>query len=316
VGEGLVLEKSDFGEIRNDECRELETSRDKGPTHMTAGGHGFGQKVALKPRRFARLMSDLRLAQDVQTRLLPQKSLSSAGLVCESYYQPLHGVGGDYYDFIPLNASKVGIAIGDVSGKGVAAALIMATLQAALRTCLLRPGMSPHQLIRNLNHLLYELSLSQVFASLFYGEYDSGTGLLRYVNAGHNPPLLVRSETEPVELLRLESVGMLLGVVPDAEYEERTCNLDPGDLLVAYTDGITESSSHADEQWGQSGLESFLARCAKLTPAEIVRAILKGREALVDQVAPEDDMTLVVISVEGRPPVWLSNCCVHGNAQR
>jgi phosphoserine phosphatase RsbU/P len=133
---------------------------------------------------------DLEIAETVQKRLLPQKSQRSSGLLSETYYRPLHGIGGDYYDFVSLDRSRLGIAIGDVSGKGVAAALIMANLQASLRALLLQPGMGPQLLVRSLNRLLYEASHDHVFASLFYGEFDPESRILRYVNAGHHPPLL------------------------------------------------------------------------------------------------------------------------------
>jgi sigma-B regulation protein RsbU (phosphoserine phosphatase) len=166
------------------------------------------------------LTRDLEIAQAVQESLLPQGNLNSAGLLYETYYRPLHNVGGDYYDFVPLDRNKIGIAIGDASGKGVGAALTMATLQASLRARVLQPGTGPLALVRSLNRLLYESSLEQVFASLFYAEYDPNSQCLTYVNAGHNPPLVLRTEGDSAGILRLESEGIPVGIFPDSTYRE------------------------------------------------------------------------------------------------
>jgi sigma-B regulation protein RsbU (phosphoserine phosphatase) len=252
--------------------------------------------------------SDLENAQAVQKRLLPQRSLRCSGLLSEMYYRPLHGIGGDYYDFVPLDRNRLGIAIGDVSGKGVAAALIMANLQGSLRARLLHPGMGPRPLIRSLNRLLYEASHDHVFASLFYGEYDPESRVLRYVNAGHHPPLVVRQNSGGVSILRLKSDGVPVGVIPDAEYEEMSCLLQPGDLFVAFTDGIIEAWNATHDLWGLERFEAVLADCAGKNPAQVVETILRGQEDFMGPVAAADDMTLVVASVErhsvaGRVPV-------------
>jgi phosphoserine phosphatase RsbU/P len=251
---------------------------------------------------------DLEIAQAVQKRLLPQKSQRSSGLLSETYYRPLHGIGGDYYDFVPLDRNRLGIAIGDVSGKGVAAALIMANLQASLRARLLNPGMGPRLLVRSLNRLLYEASHDHVFASLFYGEFDPESRILRYVNAGHHPPLVVRRKGGGVGILRLKSDGVPVGVNPDAEYEEMTFLLQPGDLFVAFTDGIIEAWNATYDQWGLERFEAVLAECAGKNPAQVVETILRGQKDFIGPVAAADDMTLMVASVErhlveGRVPV-------------
>jgi sigma-B regulation protein RsbU (phosphoserine phosphatase) len=209
---------------------------------------------------------------------------------------------------VSLDRNRLGIAIGDVSGKGVAAALIMANLQASLHARLLHPGMEPRPLLRSLNRLLYEASHDHVFASLFYGEYDPESRVLRYVNAGHHPPLVVRQNGGGVSILRLKSDGVPVGVLPHAEYEEMSFLLQPGDLFVAFTDGIIEAWNAMHEQWGLDRLEAVLAECTGKNPAQVVETILRDQEDFMGPVAAADDMTLVVASVErysvaGRVPV-------------
>ena len=245
-------------------------------------------------------------AEAIQKRLLPCRRLTFSGLHCEAYYRPFHNIGGDYYDFVPLDRSKLGFAIGDVSGKGVEAALTMANLQASLRALLLNQETRPSTLVRTLNQLLYHSSLPHIYATLFYGEYDAETRVLSYVNAGHYPPLIVRQEGEGVRLIRLESDGIPIGIFPDADYQGESCPLQPGDLLVGYTDGITESCDKPQEFWGLAGLEGVLLRCIGRRPGEVIEAILSERKRVSPTNTPADDMTLVVATIEeaaGCPPM-------------
>jgi len=209
----------------------------------------------------------------------------------------VHGIGGDFYDFVRLGPGRLGIAIGDVAGKGLGAALIMANLQASLRACLLRPEMAPPALVTCLNTLLYKSSFSHIFASLFYGEYDSASGELRYVNAGHNPPLIVRRGTGPARILRLEAENIPVGMVSHVEYEEVRSTLEPGDLLVAYTDGITDAVDRSGEPWGLRRLEKVVAESAGKNPPQIVTEVLRAREEFVGPVRTTDDVTLMVVLI-------------------
>jgi sigma-B regulation protein RsbU (phosphoserine phosphatase) len=244
------------------------------------------------------LPDDLSTAQAIQKRLLPHDNLTFGDLQFKAYYRPFRSIGGDYYDFVPLDRNRLGFAIGDVSGKGVGAALIMASLQASLRARLLDQGTKPSTLIRSLSQLLYECSLPEVYATLFYGEFNAEMRVLTYVNAGHNPPLVLRQEKDRVRILRLESEGPPVGAFPDAVYQSRRCALQPHDLLVAYTDGITETSNQVQEHWGSARLEAILSTCIGKRPAEIIAAILKALESFASPVVVGDDMTLVVATVE------------------
>jgi sigma-B regulation protein RsbU (phosphoserine phosphatase) len=153
--------------------------------------------------------------------------------------------------------------------------------------------------------LLHESSLDHVFASLFYGEYDHESRVITYVNAGHHPPLVVRRDAGGVRTIRLKTDGMPVGVTRDAAYEEMSFVLQPGDLLVAYTDGLTEAGNVC-EQWGSERLESVLAECAGKNPAQVVDAVLRRQKSFISPNAADDDMTLMVVSVErlllGRHP--------------
>jgi len=137
---------------------------------------------------------DLETAKDIQNALFPSQSFSIPCLSCEVFYQPARGIGGDYYDFLSLSAGRWGIAIGDVSGKGIGAALLMASLQASLRAQALHPHLELSAIIGGVNHLVHESSPTGVFASLFYAEYEPSSRRLQYVNAGHNPPIIVRPQ--------------------------------------------------------------------------------------------------------------------------
>src|SRR5258708_6358044 len=154
------------------------------------------------------LRRDLEGAKDVQQAFFPPQSLSIPCLSCETFYQPAHGIGGDYYDFLSLQGGRWGIAIGDVSGKGIGAALLMASLQASLRAQALHPHLNLSALIGDVNRLVYESSPSHFFASLFYAEYEPATRVLKYVNAGHNPPIVVRPSTGSSNLFFLQSMRM------------------------------------------------------------------------------------------------------------
>lgn len=238
-------------------------------------------------------------AEAVQKNLLPRHQLTFGDLECETYYRPFHIIGGDYYDFVPFDRGTVGIAIGDVSGKGIGAALMMANLQASLRARLLNQDTRPPAVIESVSHLLYESSLPHIYATLFYGEYDVEERVLTYVNAGHNPPLILRQEGDRARLIRLESEGPPIGMFRDTIYEGRSCLLQPGDVFIAYTDGITESSNPMQQFWGLERLEATLSKCIGKGPADIIEAVLTARDEFAGPIAPADDMTLVVASIDG-----------------
>jgi serine phosphatase RsbU (regulator of sigma subunit) len=197
---------------------------------------------------------ELDLAREVQQRLFPQTHPPIVGLDYAGVCRPAHGIGGDYYDFIPLSGTEMGIAIADVSGKGISAALLMATVRAHLRDHTSRGVADLAAMMATLNRLVYESSTANRYASFFYGRYDALTRRLDYVNAGHNPPILWNGKdrvegTEGGEeteggaefVRRLEPSGPVIGLIPDGSYVQRSVTLEEGDVLLLFTDGISET---------------------------------------------------------------------------
>ena len=176
------------------------------------------------------LHRDLKIASEVQKASLPQELPAIPGLQCARFYKPAHSVGGDYYDFLSFEDGRWGIAIGDVSGKGIGAALIMATLQASLRAQTLRPASNIETVMKNVNRLIRESSPAEFFASLFYAEYRPESRALRYVNAGHNPPVVLRQQRGVCKLLPLHSGAVPVGALDNSSYRSRIFQLEPGDV--------------------------------------------------------------------------------------
>ena len=244
------------------------------------------------------LRKDLEGAKDVQQAFFPPRSLSIPCISCETFYQPTYGIGGDYYDLLSLQGGRWGIAIGNVSGKGIGAALLMASLQASLRAQALHSHLDLSTLIGDVNRLVYQSSPTHFFASLFYGEYEPATRVLNYVNAGHNSPIVVRPRKESCEIYTLKSEGIPVGIFADSQFATTTFQFEIDDVLVAYTDGITEVENLHGELWGQQSLETLLRSCSRGTPEQIIHSILDEVSSFADGQKQRDDMTLVVMTVQ------------------
>jgi len=244
------------------------------------------------------LQRDLEGAKDVQRAFFPPPTLSIPCLSCEAFYQPAHEIGGDYYDFLPLQGDRWGIAVGDVSGKGIGAALLMASLQASLRSQALHPHLDLSTLIADVNQLVCNSSPTNFFASLFYAEYQPATRILRYVNAGHNAPIVLRANNGRCEMFHLEAGGMPVGISSDSQFTTATFQLHIGDVLVAYTDGISEVQNRKGEMWGQEKFERLLSSCGRETPEQVIERILAEVSSFADGLPQQDDMTLVVMAVQ------------------
>jgi sigma-B regulation protein RsbU (phosphoserine phosphatase) len=243
-----------------------------------------------------RLNRELEIAQEVQEHLFPQHLPFVPGLDYCGRCRPAREVGGDYYDFLELPEGRLGVAIGDVSGKGIGAALMMASLQASLR------GQAPvghnlAELMRRVNSLIYDLSSSNRYATLFYAEYDPRSRQLSYVNAGHNPPLIVREAAGGCQVLRLETGGPVIGLLLRQSYQHESVPLIPGDLVVLFTDGISESMNSRDEEWGEERLIELARTCHGLPAFDAMTRILAAAEAFAAGASQHDDMTAVVLRV-------------------
>jgi serine phosphatase RsbU (regulator of sigma subunit) len=241
---------------------------------------------------------DLEGAKDVQQAFFPPNSFSIPCLSSETFYQPARGIGGDYYDFLSLPGARWGIAIGDVSGKGIGAALLMASLQASLRAQALHHRLDLTALIGDVNRLVHGSCPAGFFASLFYAEYEPTTRMLQYVNAGHNSPIVVRPRTQGCELFHLRSEAVPIGVYAEVPFKATRFQLLKDDILVAYTDGITEAANPSGQLWGVQSLESQLRSCSHMAPREIVERILAEVSDFADGESQRDDITLVVMKVQ------------------
>jgi sigma-B regulation protein RsbU (phosphoserine phosphatase) len=250
-------------------------------------------EVASEAAKRERMNREIEIAREVQERLFPQKLPKIEGLDCAGGCRPALGVGGDYYDFLALPGGRLGVVIGDVSGKGIAAALLMASLQASVRSQSLRGESDLSMVISNVNSLIYEASTSSRYATLFYAELDPATRRLDYVNAGHNPPLLVRDGTA----IHLETGGTVVGLLPRFPYQQGSISLQPGDVLVGFTDGISEAMNGADEEWGEEALLKSIRACQQLPAEEMIPAILRDADAFVNGAPQHDDMTLVIVKL-------------------
>ena len=256
---------------------------------VTRGIEEQRRAIAGKLEAERRAAQELEIAKQVQARLFPQSfpalhSLEFAG-VCR---QARH-VGGDYYDFLHLGEDRIGLVIGDISGKGIAAALLMANLQANLRSqCAMAADL--RRLLCSVNELFCENTADASFATLFFAEFDNATRRIRYVNCGHLPPLVLRSDDS---VLRLKATATVMGAFKQWDCDLEECQLCQGDTLALYTDGITESFNSHDEEFGEHRLLEVLRRNRNLDSESLLNAVVDE----VRQFSPHeqhDDITLII----------------------
>jgi sigma-B regulation protein RsbU (phosphoserine phosphatase) len=254
--------------------------------------------IAEEVARREKLNREIEIAREVQERLFPQRLPEVAGLRYFGQCRTALGVGGDYYDFLPLPDGKLGVALGDVSGKGIAAALTMASLQASLRADAMRAGDDLAGLITRVNNMVYDASSEDRYATLFYAQFDPATRCLTYVNAGHCPPILLRGAAAGHAVERLDKAGgTVVGLVPDATYDQAQVDLAEGDLLVIYTDGFSEAMSPNLEEWGEKRLLEAVKSCDGLPAKDAISKIMQAADAFASGAPQSDDMTLVILRV-------------------
>ena len=226
----------------------------------------------------------------IQARLLPPGPPVVAGLELAGATVPAREVGGDYYDFIPLEDGRVALVIADVSGKGVGAALLMSGFRASLMSQdLLRHD--PAEVLGRLNLFLHQSVDPGKFVTAFLGILDGRDGLLRYCNGGHNPPVVTRTDGT-VE--RLETGGLLLGIQEPCVFRTGEVTLGPGDRLTLFTDGVSEAANETDEQWGEERLLALLAGSADRTCAETIASIVTEVRRFEGARGASDDVTLLI----------------------
>jgi sigma-B regulation protein RsbU (phosphoserine phosphatase) len=241
-----------------------------------------------------RLEKELAIAREIQASFLPETAPVLAGIDIAGTTITHDEVGGDYYDFIPISETRLGIAIADVSGKGIPAALIMAGFRMSL-LAEVRNEFAIRAVMRKVNSLLHESTDRDKFVTAFYGVLDHKNRMFTFSNAGHNPPVLFRRDG-PVEYL--EEGGVALGVLPEADYDDRPIALRPGDVLVFYTDGISEAESPTGEHFGLQRIERLVEGRLDQGAAAIMEALVQGIRDWSGARGQSDDLTLVVLKVD------------------
>lgn len=244
---------------------------------------------------------DLALAAEVQRRLMPRQSPACARVSFAAFTLPARTIGGDYYDFLDLGDERIGIAVADVSGKGIAAALLMSVVQASLRAVATEPDIASAPLAARLNRFLYQSTDMRHYATFFYAQLDPAGGRLRYVNAGHNPPYLLRRNGAGLEIHDLTAGGMVLGLFDDAAYEEGELDLRPGDLFVAFTDGVTEARDTAGEEFGEERLKQLLGQALGGSAEDVAATLAHEMRRWTAGAEQHDDLTFVVAAVHDAP---------------
>ncbi len=243
-----------------------------------------------------RLESELEIAREVQNQLFPKDVPFSRSLELKGVCNPARMVSGDYYDFMPISEHSLAFAIGDVAGKGISAALLMATIQSTMRTQLSatngwRPDhYSTARMVATLNKQLFETTAPEKYATFYFAMFEDSTNELTYTNAGHLAPIMVRGN----QLETLESTGTVVGAFLVARYQERIVRMDKGDLLVAYTDGIVEPENAYGEMFGEDRLKDLLVKYARSSSEEIIARVMESVNLWTGSNELQDDMTMLV----------------------
>lgn len=232
-------------------------------------------------------------ACEIQERFMQHSRLPVDGLDYSARCRQVHALGGDFYDFVPLADDRLAIAVGDASGKGLPAALMVSNVLSSLRTASLFAGDDGPAVLDAVNRQVYESSLADRYATVFYGVFHSATRMLRYVNAGHNSPMVIRRDNS---ILWLEAGGAPVGMFPDWKYEQGAVELHPGDVIVAYTDGVIEAMNPDGEESGVDGLRKAVVGCHERSPEDIVHAIFTATDEFTQRVQT-DDATVVALRV-------------------
>lgn len=237
-----------------------------------------------------RMQADLEIAREVQSQLIPKSPPDMPSIRLEAAGAPARMVSGDYYDYALIDDSRLAVAVGDVAGKGISAALLMATIQAVLRTQLRHPPVTASALVSHLNQFLYAHTAPEKYATFFLCLYDHREETLTYTNAGHLPPILLRNGVATT----LDVNGIVVGAFPFARYTESRIRLEKGDLLLFYTDGATEPENAYGEQFGEQRLIEILKREQERTPREILDSLTAGVREWSGAGELQDDLTLLL----------------------
>jgi sigma-B regulation protein RsbU (phosphoserine phosphatase) len=243
-------------------------------------------------------LQESQLAREVQNRIFPSLRPSIPGLDYYSDWRPSAGAGSDYLDYFEMHEGQFGIAIGDVSAQGIEAALLTTSLHSIVRALRLARSRNLAELVTHADELFREICPDNCYATLFVGRYDPGLGRLHYVNAGHEPPLVLRKTARNYRNFRLESSGPWLGMLRKPHFRENVVSLVPGDLLAAYTDGLCEAVNPQGEEWGWSGFLGSLDASAGGRARDVVTRVFAAADDFVSGTPQLGDMTLWLGRIE------------------
>jgi len=274
-----------------DEFRKLFT--------MLAGQIGVAWRNASQTEKLIEAKKqeqELQIARTIQLGLLPHHAPEITGISIAGRCVPANDVGGDYFDFLVRDENALDLVIADVSGHNIGAALIMAEARTFIQSTA-KNITSPKGMLSALNEFLYEdLTRTEFFISMFYLKYDYRSHELFFASAGHNPPLVWKASSK--SCIRLDAEGLLLGVKKEVNFEEERMNLQSGDILLLYTDGITEAADHTGEFFGEHRLSTMLGESCQLSPQEIVDDLYREVRAFTGLQNFDDDLTIVVMKIE------------------
>jgi sigma-B regulation protein RsbU (phosphoserine phosphatase) len=234
----------------------------------------------------------MELAREVQNRTFPTARPRIAGLDYYSDWRPARGLTGDYLDYFELPEGNLGLAIGDVAGKGLAAALLTSSLHSLARALRHYQHGSLSELTAAIDGLFYEVCPDSSYATMFVARYDPARRFLHYVNAGHEPPVVLRKTVTGYRPVALEPTGPVIGMLRKSSFQEAVVSLAPGDLLVAYTDGLCETTNARGEEWGFRRMLATIQACTYRKARDIVERVLETAEAFAGGHPQHDDMTL------------------------
>jgi sigma-B regulation protein RsbU (phosphoserine phosphatase) len=250
-------------------------------------------KLISEQQQRQRLEHELTIAREVQRQLFPTEKPTVQGVEIEAVVRPARVVSGDYYDFLPLGPGRLGIALADISGKGISAALIMASLQAALRGQAMFDGRGPGstaEIVTRLNKHLYSSTAPDRFATLFYGVYDAQTHRLEYTNAGHPAPLCISGK----QVRCLSTGGTVLGLFDDRQFESQVVDIAPGSLLIAYSDGLTEAENANAEEFEEQRVLDVALRMGQAPARAVLKNLLEAVNQWTGPAEQSDDITIIV----------------------
>lgn len=268
--------------------------------------------TAMKKAEESKLRAEFKLAGEIQSYLLPQSFPAMNTLHYMGMCKSNAHVSGDYYDFISIESNKLGIAVGDISGKGISGAMLMANLQGILRSFAPMYGENVVELMNKINHCIYTSTDSSRFVTLFYGVYDDLNHSLTYVNAGQSYPILYRRAAKQhrdpkdinvrlggnfFEKINIDSNSTVLGAFPDATFTQHKIHLNRGDILIIFSDGLSDARDYSNDNYGEDRIAAIVEGNADMSPIRLQEAIINDINNFVGDQSQFDDMTLVVAKV-------------------